>query len=146
MVILESIKQRAMTMIKVAEHVSDEDMLEELAQLCVEKRRLRGILAMCINATWGTVKKMEPDSSSVMFSKKRTGNRHKHFSLYRKFHLYIWKARKFLGVSDFYYKAGRLEGRLSALGFLGINCSAEIASMSISWFINAIFHQLLLSY
>lgn len=68
MVIPERFKWRAMMMIEVVEHLSYEELLWNMD--CYSWRRLRGILAICVNAKWSRLKKVEPDSSSVMFSKR----------------------------------------------------------------------------
>lgn len=70
---------------------------------------------------------------------KRTGSGHK--LKHRTFHFYIWKAWEFLRFSDFLLQSCEV-GRETVLDFLEMISSAVIDNMSISWLINAIFHQL----
>jgi len=59
---MEQVHTRATKMIKGPKHPSYEDTLRELGIFSPEKRKLRGILLMCINTLWKLMNMMEPGS------------------------------------------------------------------------------------
>lgn len=61
--ILEWVHWMVTKKIKELEHMMWEEKLRELGLFSLKKRRLRGILSMCINTWQGDVKNMEPHSS-----------------------------------------------------------------------------------
>ena len=63
--ILERDQHRATKMMKGLEHLSYEERLRELGPFSLEKRRLRGILAMHTNTQREGAKRMEPGSFQV---------------------------------------------------------------------------------
>lgn len=63
MYLLEQVLYKATKMMNRLEHLSYEERLSELGLLSFMKRKVKGILSMCISTRWEAMKKRKPDSS-----------------------------------------------------------------------------------
>jgi len=122
--ILEEVQWRAVKLIKGLEHLTCDERLRELQLFGLKRRRLGGVLSVCINIWWKRVKK-----PVRLFSVVYSDNGHK--LKYKIFHLHGIKTSLLGGWSN--TATGYLERFWSLVSFEVLKTQLDVVLSNLLW-------------